>query len=230
MSDRSKFVRTRNADRRGHARCCRRGCVRGTRSAAQRYSALYCLVRPTTWRCPRPAGNHRVLSGRVGGGDRQATWPEPCVLPSVFACMGGRSLNGLGLAETRRASCLAGAVALYAVCVLAVGAAAARAASAAPLTIGQPPGAAGCVSNEPRLDPGCVPPRGLLYSPAAMVVSPDGGNLYVTSGAGPDAGAVTTFDRDELTGAIEEVGCVSANGTGGRCAVDPAVLNPSSIA
>ena len=39
MSDQSKFVRIRNADRWGQGRCSGRGRVRGTRSDALRYSA-----------------------------------------------------------------------------------------------------------------------------------------------------------------------------------------------
>ncbi len=79
-------------------------------------------------------------------------------------------------------------------------------------------GVAGCVSED-GTGGACAIGRGLLGSESAAL-SPNGKNLYVASRV---SGAVAVFSRNAITGELTQLGgtagCVSADGTGGTCAV-----------
>jgi DNA-binding beta-propeller fold protein YncE len=82
-----------------------------------------------------------------------------------------------------------------------------RNASSGALT--QLPGAAGCL--EPGAENGCTPVRG-LHGATDVAVSPDGDNVYVTSGFNGSAGVVA-LARDSSTGALAQLagtdGCLN---------------------
>ncbi|HEY1450072.1 MAG TPA: beta-propeller fold lactonase family protein [Solirubrobacteraceae bacterium] len=80
-----------------------------------------------------------------------------------------------------------------------------------------------------------------LHGARAVAVSPDGANVYVAGGVAGDSvaqsyGAVAILKRDPTTGAIEEVGCLSSDGTDGRdgasgaCTAEPSLLGASGVA
>ncbi|HEY2718709.1 MAG TPA: beta-propeller fold lactonase family protein [Solirubrobacteraceae bacterium] len=80
-----------------------------------------------------------------------------------------------------------------------------------------------------------------LRGARAVAVSPDGANVYVAGGVAGDSvaqsyGAVAILKRDPTTGAIEEVGCLSSDGTDGRdgasgsCTAEPSLLGASGVA
>jgi DNA-binding beta-propeller fold protein YncE len=89
-----------------------------------------------------------------------------------------------------------------------------------------PPGF-GCVSSLPI--PGCAGGRALL-APDVLVVSPDGGNVYVGSFLG---NAVAVFARDRSTGALAQpggsAGCLAEGGASG-CAPALALKSPEGMA
>src|SRR4051794_1027143 len=66
-------------------------------------------------------------------------------------------------------------------------------------TLSQLPGTDACLSEGGAY--GCTTARGLL-SPNSLTVSADGRNLYV---AASGAGAVSAYDRDEATGALDQL-------------------------
>ena len=72
---------------------------------------------------------------------------------------------------------------------------------------------AGCVSDDGS-GGACADPPGPLTKPVDARVSPDGGNVYVTSS---DGDAVTVLNR-AAGGQVTYAGCVSDTGTGGLCA------------
>ncbi len=87
---------------------------------------------------------------------------------------------------------------------------------------------------------GCGKAKG-LYGARAVAVSPDGANVYVASGIAGDNvaksyGAVAILERDQATGAITEVGCLSSDGTdhqdgaSGACTPEPSLLGTSGVA
>ncbi|HEY1450539.1 MAG TPA: beta-propeller fold lactonase family protein [Solirubrobacteraceae bacterium] len=80
-----------------------------------------------------------------------------------------------------------------------------------------------------------------LRGARAVAVSPDGANVYIAGGVAGDSvaqsyGAVAILKRDPTTGAIEEVGCLSSDGTDGRdgasgaCTAEPSLLGASGVA
>ena len=76
----------------------------------------------------------------------------------------------------------------------------------------------------------CVDGRALL-TPEFVTVSPDGKHVYVITDTG---NSVVAFARDRMTGALTQLsgvaGCVSADGTGGACAIGRALLGGESAA
>ena len=64
----------------------------------------------------------------------------------------------------------------------------------------QLPGRAGCV--DPGGSDGCARGRA-LFAPAAVAVSPEGGNEYVASAFGD---TVAVFNRDSVSGALRHLG------------------------
>ncbi|HWK27960.1 MAG TPA: hypothetical protein VNS09_15455 [Solirubrobacter sp.] len=70
----------------------------------------------------------------------------------------------------------------------------------------------GCLDDLPRAGR-CVH-TGRLGAPNRIAVSPDGRNVYATDWA---RGALLTFDRDDVTGALTFSGCLSASGADGAC-------------
>src|SRR5262249_31484904 len=89
-------------------------------------------------------------------------------------------------------------------------------------------GKAGCLSERASL--GCAPLRA-FGDPQGLVVSPDGESAYAASA---DDAAVAIFDRDPRTGALTQkpgtAGCISADGSGGACQLDPTLLGPTALA
>ena len=89
-------------------------------------------------------------------------------------------------------------------------------------TLTQLAGTAGCVS-ETGTGGLCATGTGLGWV-FSVAVSPDGRHVYVASVM---SSAVAVFARDEATGALTQLagtaGCVSADGTGGLCAVGRAL-------
>ena len=92
-------------------------------------------------------------------------------------------------------------------------------------TLTQRSGVAGCISDEGN-DGACatVP---LLDDSGAILVSSDGRQMYVLSGPGD---RLMTFNRDLGSGALSFASCISADGTGGQCAVGRAIDNPVGMA
>jgi sugar lactone lactonase YvrE len=76
---------------------------------------------------------------------------------------------------------------------------------------------AGCISNNGSSGVCGTDPGPSLTDMRALAVSPDGRSLYVASSP---PGAVTVFDR-AAGGEITYAGCVSDDGSGGRCADVP---------
>ena len=72
----------------------------------------------------------------------------------------------------------------------------------------------------------CVGARGLSGA-SAIVVSPDGKNVYLTSYA---ADAVVMFSRDTATGALKGLGCISDDGTDRQCASGNALRGANALA
>jgi DNA-binding beta-propeller fold protein YncE len=72
----------------------------------------------------------------------------------------------------------------------------------------------------------CVGARGLSGA-SAIVVSPDGRNVYVAS---YDADAVVSFARDPSTGALKGLGCVSDDGSDRQCASGNALRGAEALA
>lgn len=98
-------------------------------------------------------------------------------------------------------------------------------------------GQAACVSDSGS-DGSCADGRGLA-GPFSVAVSPDGRHVYVASGfdAASDeplaAGGIAILRRDSRHGALTQLegqaGCVSANGSGGQCAVGRALLGVQQL-
>lgn len=91
----------------------------------------------------------------------------------------------------------------------------------------QLPGRRGCVKHERG---GVCSSARALASPAAIAISPDGGNVYVAS-AGSDA--LSVFARNRRTGGLSQLpgasGCLSQR-PGGGCLVGRALNEPTSVA
>ncbi|HEX2016260.1 MAG TPA: beta-propeller fold lactonase family protein [Solirubrobacteraceae bacterium] len=82
----------------------------------------------------------------------------------------------------------------------------------------------GCFASVPT-DEHCVAAK-VLTGADAVTVSPDGKNVYVSSGY---ANAIDEFTRDPATGKLTEIGCVSDDSTTGICSYGNAMKGPSSI-
>ena len=67
-----------------------------------------------------------------------------------------------------------------------------------------------------------------MNDPAAIAVSPNGANVYVTA---EEAGAVVTFSREQGTGLLTETGCISSK-TATGCAIEgvPGLKEPGLVA
>jgi DNA-binding beta-propeller fold protein YncE len=89
----------------------------------------------------------------------------------------------------------------------------------------QKPGTAGCISETGS--GGACQDGTALDGVAAVVVSPDGTNVYTVSAS---ADAVAVFDRDPATGALAQkpgtAGCISETGSGGACQDGTALTGP----
>jgi DNA-binding beta-propeller fold protein YncE len=92
--------------------------------------------------------------------------------------------------------------------------------------IGQPPGAAGCVSEDGSGP--CADGHG-LFGPNSVALSPDGKSVYV----GTDNTGVARLNRNPTTGAISQpagtAGCISETGSG-PCIDGHAFFCPCSVA
>jgi 6-phosphogluconolactonase (cycloisomerase 2 family) len=90
-------------------------------------------------------------------------------------------------------------------------------------------GTAGCVSTDGT--GGACATGAALGGAFAVAVSQNGKNVYV---AARDSNAIAVFARDFKTGALTQLagtaGCVSADGTGGACAIGTALVGPVSLA
>jgi DNA-binding beta-propeller fold protein YncE len=97
-------------------------------------------------------------------------------------------------------------------------------------TITQKAGNAGCINDIAEYGTGsCVDGRG-LRGPSGVVVSPDGGSVYVSSVTG---NALAVFDRaadGTLTQKAGTAGCVGDTAGTDACAVGRALLQPGSVA
>ena len=83
---------------------------------------------------------------------------------------------------------------------------------------------AGCAKAVPRRDRCIEAPE--LIGANGVAVSPDGDNVYVTAGV---SGAVTVFDRDEATGALQEAMCISDSGSDGHCTDGTGLAGASNV-
>jgi DNA-binding beta-propeller fold protein YncE len=96
--------------------------------------------------------------------------------------------------------------------------------------ITEPAGTAGCISEDGSF--GCADGHGLDGAfVSGLAVSPDGKNVYVTSGRGDSGGTVVRLDRNTTTGAISEpagtAGCVSEDQS--PCQSGHALESPYSV-
>jgi DNA-binding beta-propeller fold protein YncE len=95
----------------------------------------------------------------------------------------------------------------------------------------QKPGTAACISLDGDDNAGhsCAPARGLDFA-EGVVVSPDGKDVYVAS---IQSGAVTSFQRDAVTGALAQLpgedGCISFR-TLPECALGHGLFNVGALA
>ena len=98
-------------------------------------------------------------------------------------------------------------------------------------TLTQKPGAAGCITEDGTGTPGAAPCTvgAAVGAPTALVVSPDGEGVYVTS-RGTDA--LLSFDRaagGALTQKPGVAGCVSDSGSAGACVDGRALSFPLAV-
>lgn len=89
--------------------------------------------------------------------------------------------------------------------------------------LGQSAGLDGCISENGNWD--CTESAG-LHGAFGVAVSKDGRNAYV---AAIDGNTLAVLARDKATGGLHEIGCVSYDGSGGRCAESPTVFRPISV-
>ena len=132
----------------------------------------------------------------------------------------------------------AGARARCLVCCLVAAVIGTCLAEPAPVLAGPPAGSlvqlegsAGCINNDPA-SRRCAFAASLEFD-AAIVVSPDGRNVYVGSSQGGHRGSVTAFSRDPATGALAQLGgmdgCVSQI-PGLGCQLVARLASPSAMA
>lgn len=85
-------------------------------------------------------------------------------------------------------------------------------------------GMAGCIGG---VAPNGCRPANAIRGPRGITMSPDGGNMYVSS---ESSNSLAVFDRDALTGTVTQKagtdGCTSLDGTGGACRVGTAFDDP----
>jgi DNA-binding beta-propeller fold protein YncE len=98
-------------------------------------------------------------------------------------------------------------------------------ASAAAGALSQPAGTDACVS-ETGTGGKCADGVGLAI-PEAVAVSPDGRNVYV---AGFTESTIAIFARDQITGALTEMGCQAASPVAGCTTVSEGAVVPDSLA
>jgi sugar lactone lactonase YvrE len=98
-------------------------------------------------------------------------------------------------------------------------------ASAAVGALSQPAGTDACVS-ETGTGGKCADGVGLAI-PEAVAVSPDGRNVYV---AGFTESTIAIFARDQITGALTEMGCQAASPVAGCTTVSEGAVVPDSLA
>lgn len=89
---------------------------------------------------------------------------------------------------------------------------------------GDKPVQVGCL-KESAIDSRCGDGRALAGA-RSLAVSPDGRNVYAAA-AGSDA--VTTLARDQASGQLAVIGCVSADGSDGACADGRGLLRPTGV-
>ena len=83
----------------------------------------------------------------------------------------------------------------------------------------------GCLSSLSKSEPACIGEHAdmevaAMASPAAIAISPDGASVYVvTQGAG---NAVVEFSRNEATGLLTKIGCITHEATSSECATTKA--------
>jgi DNA-binding beta-propeller fold protein YncE len=95
-------------------------------------------------------------------------------------------------------------------------------------TLKAKPGVEGCVSRNGN--GGRCATANALFNASSVTVSPDGKRVYVTS---YEPGGVAVFDRDDR-GALRlrpgREGCISYNGSAGRCARAPTLAGTAAVA
>jgi DNA-binding beta-propeller fold protein YncE len=82
----------------------------------------------------------------------------------------------------------------------------------------------GCIKDFPRADR-CTASSGLAGA-SGVAVSPDGKNVYVTAST---ARSLLVFARDGATGDLAPAGCISEDGSDGRCADGTGLYGASSV-
>jgi DNA-binding beta-propeller fold protein YncE len=152
---------------------------------------------PDTGRLSQPAGAMGCIS-------------DPAAFPAVEPCADGHAIGGVtgDLAVSRDGR------SVYLANLLGAGSGSVARLNRNPTTgaISQPPGAAGCISDDGSGP--CADGHGLL-NPLGVAVSPDGKSVYATSYT---SDAVVRLARNTTTGAISQsagtAGCVSEEGAG----------------
>lgn len=85
-------------------------------------------------------------------------------------------------------------------------------------------GMAGCIGG---VAPNGCRPANAIREPRGITMSPDGGNMYVSS---ENSNSLAVLDRDPLTGTVTQKagtdGCTSLDGSGGACRVGTAFDDP----
>lgn len=143
------------------------------------------------------------LNTKSGGIPIGSLQEQNCIAHAIDGCIEGRGLRGtkfLALSADGR-SAYATARDSDAVAILS------RDAETGALV--QADGPTACISdNGPGHDPSCEMGVG-LDGPAGVVVSPDGNSVYV---AAPRSNALATFRRDQDTGLLQQLDCISTAG------------------
>jgi DNA-binding beta-propeller fold protein YncE len=86
-------------------------------------------------------------------------------------------------------------------------------------------GTGGCISEDGT--GGLCQDGKALAGALDLVISPDGGSVYATSG---QSDAVVSFSRDPATGGLTQTGCISESGTGGDCQDGRALIGAAGVA
>lgn len=99
--------------------------------------------------------------------------------------------------------------------------------TAASFRLTQPAGTAGCVSDS-GTSGACVDVTAPMATPGWVTVSPDNKHVYVATRS--VAQSIVVFTRDQSTGALSQVSCISRTGNGGVCATEPLFSDPFAVA